>query len=198
MKRRGFALVELSLSMVLLGLLLAALAVLLEHGAQSLRSTDVRGQALGDLQLATARLSRELEQSCWDSLTVDGEAVSFLSAMDGAGRCHVTPQGEPLWQQFVVYFRDPQSSELCRRELPLPAAGQVPIRLEATDVGLGPRPLNPTYLVAGNRVMRHCSAFQPELPPGTRSLSFRLETTRPQRNQPPARCELVGRVLPRN
>jgi prepilin-type N-terminal cleavage/methylation domain-containing protein len=175
-RRSGFTLLEMLIVCSMVGLLITVLFAIFFQGASAWRLSDARSDLEGEAALILHRLTLEAQQSSRASLSTAGEAVSFASARDAGGDFQNTPQGDPLWQEVVVYYRHPEGT-LRRRELPLPTPQATPLPIQDLDLGWGPRPLA-DYLSEGKVAARLVESFQPvQTSTGMLQIAVRLRQT---------------------
>ena len=186
------ALPELMVSVLLLGLLSLMVFAIFFSGMRAWRVSDTQRDLVEGSRVALAHLGQEIQRSSYASLSLQPDAVSFLSAVDEQGVFALGPLGEPLWQNFVVYFRDPGNEELHRTEVALTAT-PTPLTIEAW----GSQPLS-YYLTGGRLLIPHVRLFAPSVPAGRR-LDYRwdLEWVRGG-GLPPIRFTMAGTTRFRN
>jgi hypothetical protein len=158
---------EMIVVMSIFGVLMVSLFAIFQIGLSAWRKADVKNELLQSVQVASIRVSKEVERTAFESLSAESadQILAFLSPLDDDGRFVHTPNGKPLWQRYVVYYRDNVEQKLMRREITLdPAAPerQNPAPLEEADFGSGPQPLD-SYRVDGQPVAFHIADFTPEL-----------------------------------
>lgn len=178
--QRGLTLVELMVAATLLGLLTFAMFAIYRMGASAWAKGSVRSEMLADLQVATARLEKDLGRSTYSSFSVGagGSAVSFLTPVDDtAPQTFESITGAPLWRRYVLYWLDAASGELRRREVPLPAGApeeSAPGPIESFGTS-GPLAL---YLDQGRAVARDVTLFTCSVPGPNRPVRTQLTAQR--------------------
>jgi hypothetical protein len=181
---RGFTVLELIISIFLLGLLLAAVFVVFFQGAKAWRQSD----AYSDLQqqgaILLAQLSKEVEQSCLPGLSLESQSIGLLSAVDTSGQFQFTSGGSPAWTGYVLFYRD---SENVIRRLDLTAPTQVapPRPIEETDMGAGLDPFS-TYLSGGRSVAKMVGDFTLSIEPNNQGIRAQVTLRKSQPNIPRA------------
>jgi hypothetical protein len=129
------------IGMTLLGMLLTAIFWLYSSGAAAWGKADDKIEVLRELQLATTRMERQIEQSIYSTLTIQAAppAVSFASADDDSG-AFATQVDQALWQRYRIIYYDATKKTLEGFAKPfLPTSAAKPI--EAWDFGSGINPL---------------------------------------------------------
>lgn len=193
-RARGATLIELMLGIALLGMLLTLLFLIFHMGWNAWRSANLRSDLNDQSRLVVQSLSRDLEASVYASLSLQGEAVSFLSARDDAGVFALDGNGDPLWQRYVVFYRDAGRDEVVRAELPLAAPLSAP---EPIEVNTG-QPLA-SLLGPGRVIARGVKRLALSVPLNGRRLRMEVDVEQPQRGGlPPARMTLSSAVHLRN
>lgn len=117
---RGFTVIELVMSMSILGLLLGLTFLIYTMGARAWAKGDAKADLLRAAQLVAAKTNRYVESSTPLSLSVasDGSAVAFLSAEDANGVFLYDPVSLlPRWQKFIVLYHDPTARMVNLREV---------------------------------------------------------------------------------
>lgn len=119
--RRGISLLELLLSLGLLILALIVVQSLVGRSHLWFRQTEARNGAHQEALRCVDRLARELRESDRQSLTAtypsgdptQGDlALSFLTARNQSGRFGNSDNGRPLYQAYVIYWREPGENAL--------------------------------------------------------------------------------------
>ncbi len=145
-------------------------------GAKAWRKTDQRSDILRSAQIVTSQVAREATRSSYNSLTItpDGRALSFLSALNDAGIFVLDNQGNTRWQKYLVFYFEPTSGEIRRREVPLLAGSPQERFPEPIERFSGPSGLQPLthYLNGGRPLGREVSEFLAETPAGTEGLDL--------------------------
>lgn len=193
-KPRGATLIELMLGIALLGMLLTLLFLIFHMGWNAWRSANLRSDLNDQSRLVVQSLSRDLEASVYASLSLQGEAVSFLSARDNNGVFALDANGDPVWQRYVIFHRDPARDEVVRSELPLVAPLGTP---EPIEVNTG-QPLA-SFLGPGRVIARGVKRLALSVPLNGRRVRLEVDVEQPQRGGlPPARMTLSSAVYLRN
>lgn len=163
---------EMVFGMGLLSLLMAAILFIYITGAGAWAKGDAQAELLNVLQTTSLKLSNELQRSCYDSLTVQSDSLSCLSAEDlDTGRLKVDPAtGQLRWQRYLVFYRDPGRNALMRRVVPF--AGSLPV------------PLGPTSLTGGEVLARTISSVTFEQLGSLVRFTLVAERKRPRREDP--------------
>lgn len=193
---RGVTLLELALSMGVLALLLALLFLVWHIGSRAWQGSDLRADLRNDLGIVVDNLARDVERSVYDSLSIDAEALSFLSAVDYDGVYVLNDLGQPVWQRFVLLYRNGEDNTLRRIDLPLPVPREDAVPIEACDMGGGLLPLS-AYLWEGRVLARNVVRFTPSSPV-ERNVSVRIGLEKEQRDRAPATLEVVTGATFRN
>lgn len=150
-----------------------------EKGAQSWRRVDRTRDLVEGSRLVAETLEKEVQRSCYSSLSIQGEALSLASALDANGQFLVDAQGAPAWSHYALFYRDPQNSSLVRCEEWLPAAQPAGVTLETALGGSLASRLKP-----GRRLAEQVEAF--ELAIVDQRLDYRLRCLRPATGRQPA------------
>jgi Tfp pilus assembly protein PilE len=116
----GITILELMISLSLLGVLLAATFFIYTTGARAWAKGDSQSDLLRAAQIVSAKTTRYVESSTNLSLSVatDNSAVAFLSAENDDGMFlydHVSLL--PHWQKFIVLYHDPATKTVYFREV---------------------------------------------------------------------------------
>lgn len=183
MRRRtaGATLIDILVASFVLGLLTTMLFALFRTGIVGLKKVENQSELLRELQLLSLKISRELQESSFRSLSVspDGHTVAFLSADDANDNFQMDEFGRPLWQKFILYHFDATESVVRRTEVPY----------------LSPEPGSPQTLevYTGDELIDHVNSGTPVLvakhveecqwraePPSLLEFGFRVEKRRYQ------------------
>ena len=150
-----------------------------EKGAQSWRRADRTRDLVEGSRLVAESLEKEVQRSCYASLSIEGQALSLASALDGNGQFLVDAQGAPAWSHYVIFYRDPQNSSLvrCEERLTHPQPTAVPLET-ALGMSLASR------LKPGRRLADQVEAL--ELAVVEQRLDYRLRCLRPAAGRQPA------------
>lgn len=117
---RGFTILELMISMSVLGVLLGLTFLIYTMGARAWAKGDTKADLLRSAQVIAAKTNRYVESSTPLSLSAapDGSAVAFLSAEDEDGVFQYNPVTLlPRWQKFIVLYHDPAARSVNLREV---------------------------------------------------------------------------------
>jgi hypothetical protein len=140
-RARGFTIAELLISCVILGLLLTTCFMIYRMGAAAWMKSDAKTELLQIAQVATAKVNREVEGSCFESASAapDGSGVAFLNAKDLDGVFVYDPVTVlPRWQKYVVLYFDPASLTLFRKDISVLGGTQESAPLPIDSLGQGP------------------------------------------------------------
>lgn len=170
---------EMLIGIVLLGLITGAVLYLYLMGGRAVSQGDMRGDLSRELQLAGMSLTREIETSCYEGLSLGPNALAVLSSVPPAGGGPPTlgPDGSVVWQKYVVLWLDGPSKILYRREVPIPAT------VNGSPIEAFEGKTLADYLVDGSPVGRNLVDFSPAVLPTTRTVRTRLEAERPFRGE---------------
>ena len=179
MRRGGFSVAEALLGLGLLSLLMTVVFVAFEKGAQCWRRVDRTRDLVEGSRMVAESLEKEVQRSCYASLSIQGQALSLASALDGQGQFLVDAQGAPTWSHYVIFYRDPQSSSLirCEERFTHPQPSVLPLET-ALGVSLASR------LKPGRRLAEQVEAL--ELAVVDQRLDYRLRCLRPATGRQPA------------
>ena len=139
---------ELMLAMSLLAGLLTFTFLIFRMGSNSWKSVEAKAKLQSEMQVATARLTREVERSTYASASLDppgvGSACSFACPLDNQAQVSLNSgSGRPDWHQYLVFYHNATTRELWFRSLPIGAGD--PERTSAEPIELfdaaGPQPL---------------------------------------------------------
>lgn len=163
------ALPELMVSVFVLGLLGVVVFGIFFQGMRAWRVSDTQRDLVEGSRTALTSLGRDIEQSSYATLSVGTDALSLASAVDEQGQFALGPAGEPLWQRYFIYYRDPDALELRRAEVEMTSTPQAQT-LEAW----GGQPLA-YYLTGGRLLLGHVKSFAAAVPAGSRRLDYGWE-----------------------
>lgn len=174
---------EAALTVSMLGVLMTAVIAVYLMGVRAWSRSDVQAELLADVEVLSNRLSRALEQSAYEGLSVgdEGRAVAILLPTDAEGGYQIDPEyGSSLWERYEIYYLDGET--IRRREVPLvPGATQRqnPGPIEQYNPGGGAAALE-SYLSGGAPVAHNVLDFQVQPLPATRlvRITARLEKWR--------------------
>ncbi len=179
MRKSGFSLAETLLGLGLISLLLVITFFAFEKGLRSWRRVDQTRDLVEGARLVVETLDKDVQRSCYSSLSCQGEALSLASAMDAQGQFRLDPQGNPLWCSYLIFYRDPQRGGLIRREQPIPTPVPAGVPIES---GLGVTLVS--QLGRGRLLAERIGAF--ELAVVGQRLDYRLRCLRPAQGHQPA------------
>lgn len=186
--------VELMLGILLLGMLLVVLFTIFERGWAAWRQANTRNDLSNQSRQAVDSLTRELEASVYESVSLGPESVSFLSARDDDGQPVLDAAGNILWQRFVLYYRDPATRRMLRCEEPVPGGLAAPTTIEAHTGTPLTNHLAPDRLIATD-----VERFDLAVPPASRRLELEVVVEMAQRGGlPPATMSVQSGVSFRN
>ncbi|MBX3169571.1 MAG: prepilin-type N-terminal cleavage/methylation domain-containing protein [Candidatus Eremiobacteraeota bacterium] len=125
-KRSGTTLLELLISMAIMGLIFASVAAILFKGMGYLRSNQSALDAQRGALLTLNKLSREIERTNMRFLYCQDGGVSFADpfggvddpALDITAGFHSDAQGRLLFQRYICYYMNNTTHTLSRREAP--------------------------------------------------------------------------------
>ena len=115
---RGFTVPEVVVAAGVLLMLFAAITLIYSSSAKVWRKVDLRTSLLRESQIAMRNLERGLEVSHPFGIARADNAIAYLSTADSNNNISMNSQGEPLWQNFLIVYVDPDGL-LRRRLLPL-------------------------------------------------------------------------------
>lgn len=124
--RRGLTLLEMLIYASLLLFILAMVYSSLVMGVRAYRSTENLADVQQKALTAMRTIVEEAASSPATSLRVEAAAFLFLSARDAAGRIHYAADGRALWQKWVLFYFDPTTSTVYRKELALVPSANPP------------------------------------------------------------------------
>jgi hypothetical protein len=117
---RGTTLLETLVGAFVLSLLFVCLFFTYRVGASAWKKGETETDLLQNLQVAKSRLTRELERSVYDSVSVDPNGIAFLSALDVYGDFQMdNASSTPRWQKYVVVYYDAPARILRWQEIPV-------------------------------------------------------------------------------
>lgn len=126
----------------LLGLLTLAL---FQTGASGWKKMEAQSGLLADYEVLAGKLVREVQRSVAASASTgtfsDGDAVSFLSALDDTGTFVLDTGGsyKPVWQRYLIFNYDKNKRQVLLSEVKLvPGSPEAlaPEPIENYDAGL--------------------------------------------------------------
>lgn len=169
--KRGLSLVELTLSMAIFGLLLGSLFLIFRAGSLAWSRQDTNLDLFQASRAVMVRWSNEFLESNAETVLATGASLSFASArqLSGGGFAATSPAMHPLWQKYLLYYRDPASREMRRRELSLSSPTQTIKTLVDYDFGSGPQALA-TYTSGGEVLLKDVEAVDFAMSGGTCTL----------------------------
>jgi hypothetical protein len=132
----GLTIAEVVVASGILLMLFAAISMIYKSSADVWRKIDLRTSLLREAQIAVRNMERGLEISHPFGIARADNAIAYLSGTDDNDVIVVDPQGELLWQRFIIVYVDPDG-RLRKRILPLgtPTA-RAPSFVEETGVAL--------------------------------------------------------------
>ena len=119
---------------------------------------------MSEIQVAANRLTRDIEGSAASCISIDSSlnAAGLISAVGDPSGYTLQPNGDLIWQKYVVYYLHNQ--ELFRREIALGAGDPQrlnPTVIENYDPGGGSQALS-AYLSGGRILARRLTRFELE------------------------------------
>lgn len=162
--RAGLTLIEVLITLSILGILMTAVFGVFKMGLLAWHKANTKNGLLGDVQVVNYRLNEELQFSDLGSVTAQVDALSFLSPCDAKGKVVVSSQGRPLFQKYIVYYRNTADKKMYRREVPLSTPATVSRPIEDVNLGSGKKPLS-FYTKGGDPLGRNITKFEPDLVP---------------------------------
>lgn len=191
-------LLEMLLTISLLGLLMGAVLTIYVSGARAWRKTDARSELLGEAQVCTSNLVADLERSTYAGLELGsgGDALAIASLYDKDGKFELTLDGTPVWQRWIVYYL--RDGAVHRTEVPWTAP--LADRAEATTLASLNPPLTVDDYCSGGRVLaRNVYDVDFSVIPGTSLVSARLELRKKRYGHPePEKVRLDTLIKTRN
>lgn len=180
---RGLTLVEILIVFTLFGVLLTAIFGIFNMGMQAWHKASTKNEMLHQVQLVSFRMSKELELSALESLSINKTTgiVCFLSPLDSNGVFVVDHRGRPEFQEYVLYYRRAANDTVFRRTVPLISGApqrRVPLPIETYDDGTGLKGLS-TYATGGQQIAKFIKKFEPGiLPEPVSQLTWELRAER--------------------
>ncbi|MEQ8173091.1 MAG: prepilin-type N-terminal cleavage/methylation domain-containing protein [Candidatus Eremiobacterota bacterium] len=118
LKKSGFSLVELIISIIIISLMLTAISVVMISSMRLSVIGRARGGIQGSAISAIGYLTRELMESDIRSARVENidancpAAISFLSAVEinGVDLKYELSTGKMAWQKYIIYFLFPDTA----------------------------------------------------------------------------------------
>jgi hypothetical protein len=129
----GATLIEVIISSGLLLMLMAILTAIYVRCSGVWRKIDHDTTLLRELQVAVRHLERDIAMGHSSGLTIDNQAIAYLSLLDENDSIVTGPLGAPTWQTFVIVYVDAEG-KLRRRHVPLSSPAPDPIAFE-TEFG---------------------------------------------------------------
>lgn len=147
----------------LFGILMTLMVGAFSMGSKTWRKADEQAEVLQNLQVVSTRLSREMERSVYQSLSIasGNDALSFLSALDPNGQFAMDAGGNTQWQKYIIFYYDSGADEVLFREVPLVGGSaeiMTPGPIESYNDGTGAKPLA-NYLNSGRPLARGVTQF---------------------------------------
>jgi len=125
-RNRALALLEVMIYASLLLFVLGVVYSSLVMGVRAYRRTE----NLADLQqkalVAVRTIVEESASSPAAAVRVEPAAFVCLSARDPSGRIQYAPDGRAVWRKWVLYYRDPGTGNVLRKELPITPTADPP------------------------------------------------------------------------
>jgi prepilin-type N-terminal cleavage/methylation domain-containing protein len=120
-RMRGMTLIEILITTAILLITAGLLFLMIVKTKTGLQASTNRSSSRGDLQVVTWKIARELQTSN-ATLITDGsasglKAFSFISAFDPKGQFITDNLGQLVWQKYVIYYIEPSSMKLKRKEV---------------------------------------------------------------------------------
>ena len=173
----AFTLAEVLVAAAVASLLLSAMFFIYRSSASAWMKGDTVTQLRNQTMVASGKFSRDLERSIYSSLSIspDGKAIAFLSAVDANGRFQYDAATEqPHWQEYLVYYLDVDSTLKVRH---LSVVGS-PQETGPTPIdNFGPNQPVANYMSGGERVaedIQECEFSSELLSNGNHLLRMRL------------------------
>jgi prepilin-type N-terminal cleavage/methylation domain-containing protein len=131
-KRSGYTLVELLLALALFGILNALMFSLLQTASRSFGIAISRSTLQSELNLSLVRLQADVRRSSASLLSIAADAGRSVDGQRRDGVCvsalrdwragsSYSPQAEPLWDEYVVYYATREQPGRLIRQLHHPA-----------------------------------------------------------------------------
>lgn len=170
---RGLTLLEMMVSLTLIGLIFAAVIAIYVVGSKAWRKGNVRGELLQELQVISNKLTKDAERTTLPSVTIGPaqDKISLLRLYDQDGDFLLNSLGRPIWTSWAVYFQD--GSDLRYQEVPWPADEATrtnPLQIEALDP---PLTLD-DYAVGGKSYSSNLLEFQITPVPDAPAMNFKV------------------------
>lgn len=179
--RKAAGLLEIVIGSGLLLLLVGVQLFLFQSGASSWHKADAQAELVQGLQVALARMARELQDSTVESLTIAPAGLAALSPRrDGSGY-ELNAAAQLRWKRYVVFFHDPATGELRTASRDVDPPDDSPQPIEKHNFGSGLKPVT-FYFMGGQRVAGFVTGFS-----GTRQgrcLHAELQATRKRYGHP--------------
>lgn len=191
---------ELMLSSVILAMVMAVTFSVFRDGLFAWKRATAEASILQDLNAAVGQLSRWIERSPAESLSVTtaGDAIAGVDSIRDDGTVGYDPSGQVVWERYRIAYLD-AAENLRLRSLPLPTGAperNSPGPIELFNGGGGPAALS-TYLTGGNMLASHIVLCRFTLD-GAR-VQVELTAERPRfRSSKPERVRLQTSVIARN
>ena len=174
---RGHTLLELMVSSLIVGLLLAITFFAYTLGARTFAKADTQVDMLQKIQVVLGMFVRDGQGANMVTVCVDPAAqlVAFPCARDDSGKL-VYDSGQFLlkWQRYCIYFYNAAQKTVYYRELKLVTPTVTPVALTSYDDGSGPHPANfySTVKPGDRKLAENVTTFQPQLSGGAVTLSL--------------------------
>ncbi len=202
--RRGTSILEMVFVCAMIGILTLLIFATYRMGLSATNKSLSQNELLSELQVGLRTLGSNLRQGSADSVSLapGGSAIAFLSSSDLAGNPQIGPEGQPLWQAYIIFYHDAAEQTLKKRRIELPPASPFrtyPGPIENVDFGSGVEPIA-FYLNSGAPVSRMLESFLVEEDPAIDdNYLITLKGLRPRQGvNPESRSSLKASVLVRN
>lgn len=117
----GWSLTELLMTLAISTIGVGAAFAMVSMGHRHVQRGDVVTGMQQQSRTSVEWMARELRESALDSIVISGEAsdaISFSSARDTAGDFQQDENATPQWQQAIVYYLKPGTTQLYRYATP--------------------------------------------------------------------------------
>ncbi|MDQ7825074.1 MAG: prepilin-type N-terminal cleavage/methylation domain-containing protein [Candidatus Eremiobacteraeota bacterium] len=116
----AFTLMELLIVMFIISLISGIFIKMIVCSKRTFQAVAHRSGTGLDLMVSAWKISQDVKDSSikylCDGSTGNLQAFSFISAHDKTGKYSLKPDGTPNWQKHVVYYINPGTSTLLRKE----------------------------------------------------------------------------------
>jgi prepilin-type N-terminal cleavage/methylation domain-containing protein len=174
-RNEGLTLLEMLVSLSLVGLIFAAIISIYVVGSKGWRKGNVRGELLQEIQVIARKLGRDIERSSLNSISVgpSQNQLSLLKLYDDDGDFVLDSRGNPLWPRGLCIFRKARISNFRFREVLWPADASTrstPLPIEE----LNPPLTIADYASGGKKYSSNLEEFKVVQTPGVPTLSIRI------------------------